>query len=113
MKLKNLFETRYYQHLYRWSLGDYDLGEQDDDEGTRDELIASVLDFANAHLHPGDWDASDITLGTEDDDLEDRWIVMSSPYEGDENDPDFEQGPAEGNQLSDGRYVIGTYETNR
>ena len=113
MKLKNLFEVRYFQHLYRWNLGDYDLGEQDyDNEGTRDELIASVLNFANAHLDPGNWEASDISLGTEDADLEDRWIVMNSPYEDDYDYEDDENNP-DGNELPDGRYVIGTYETNQ
>lgn len=109
MKISSILEARYSLDLYKWSLGDYNLGEADDGQGTLQEMGAAVVEFTQTYTDIPIDSPEDIVLGENSEDYEDDWIVVG---EGSYDVEDDDEEELDGNMLPGGAYIIGTYIKN-
>ena len=131
MKLSSLSEARYHGDHFEWKLekewrdkgGKFSVAGR----GSREDLYLEVIAFAGERSDYVVNGPEDITLGFEDNGLEDHWIVIGEEGsnscwncdgEGFRGRSDEECEDCDGtgqtsfgydNELDDGRYVIGTF----
>ena len=83
--------------MYKYVLGDYDIGHRDEGEAqTKEEMVSAARAFAEKYCSGAD---DPIVI-----DEENKWLVIG--YAADDFDPEM----VDGNVLEDGRYIIGCYE---